>query len=111
MNRPRMTHAASGLLRALIDRAGTHRHRILLSDWTTIDWHSLTFSGERHHAGLVFSGPEAASRAGDWAAGLEEAEFDLGTSAFLAEIALTAPPRVRDDGSVLVEVEALTIAD
>ncbi len=109
MNRPRMTSAACGLLRALVARAG--HDRILLSDWTTIDWHSLTFSGEKHHAGLVFSGPDASARVDRWAAGLAEAELDLGTSAFLAEIALAAPPRTRADGSVLVEVEALTIAD
>lgn len=110
MNRPRMTHAASGLLRALVDRAGTDCDRILLSNWTTIDWHSLTFAGERHHAGLVFSGPGAAARVDKWIAGLEEADFDLGPSAFLAEIALVALPTTRDDGSVLVEFEALTIA-
>ncbi len=104
-----MTQAASGLLRALVDRAGTNRNRILLSDWTTIDWHSLTFSGEKHRAGLVFSGSEAAARASEWAAGLEKAEFDLGPSAFLAEIAIVAPPQAREDGSVLLELEALTI--
>jgi hypothetical protein len=107
MNRPRMTSAACGLLRALVARA---RHdRILLSNWTTIDWHSLTFSGEKHHAGLVFSGADAAARAGEWAAGLEEAEVNLGPSAFLAEIALVTPPTARDDGSILIELEALTI--
>jgi hypothetical protein len=109
MNRPRMTSAACGLLRALVARAGNDR--ILLSDWTTIDWHSLTFSGEKHRAGLVFSGPDAPARVERWAAGLAEADLDLGTSAFLAEIALPAPPRTRDDRSVLVKVEALTIAD
>lgn len=109
MNRPRMTSAACGLLRALVARAGNDR--ILLSDWTTIDWHSLTFSGEKHRAGLVFSGADARARVDRWAADLVEADLDLGTSAFLAEIALPAPPRTREDGSVLVEVEALTIAD
>ncbi|WP_294174599.1 hypothetical protein [uncultured Sphingomonas sp.] len=104
-----MTSAACGLLRALVARAGNDR--ILLSDWTTIDWHSLTFSGEKHHAGLVFSGTDAPARVDRWAGGLAEADLDLGTSGFLAEIALAAPPRTRDDGSVLVEVEALTIAD
>lgn len=111
MNRPRMTSAASALLRTLLERAGPDRNRILLSDWTSVDWHSLTFAGERHCAGFVFLGEDAAERAGQWADGLPEAEFDIGPSRFVAEIALAVPPEAREDGSVLVQIEALTIAD
>lgn len=110
MNRPRMTPAACALLRALLDRAGSCRDRVFLSNWMTIDWHSLTFSGEKHQFGLVFSGTDAALRVRQWLDGLADAEFDIGTAGFVAEIAPAAPPRTRDDGSVLVEVEALTIA-
>lgn len=110
MNRPRMTSAAAALLRALVTRAGPDRNRILLSDWTSIEWHSLTFAGERHKAGFVFHGLDATDRAGEWARGLPDAEFDLGPSWFVAEIAAAGPPRGREDGSVLVEIEALTIS-
>jgi hypothetical protein len=106
-----MTAAASALLRALVGRAGPERNRILLSDWTSIDWHSLTFAGERHCAGFVFGGPDAGARAADWAEGLSNAEFDIGSSRLVAEIALSGAPQPPEDGSVLVQVEALTIAD
>jgi len=111
MNRLRMTSAASALCRSLLDRAKSDRNRILLSDWVTIDWQSLTFNGERHRAGFVVSGPDAAKLACAWTDGLEEAEFDVGAAGFVAEIALVGPPTVRDDGAVQVEIEALTIAD
>ena len=111
MNRPRMTSAASALLRALLSRPGADRNRIVLSNWTTIDWHSLTFTGERHLAGFVVSGPDAAAQACRWTDGLEQAELDVGASSFVAEIALSGPPTLREDGSVLIELEALTIAD
>jgi hypothetical protein len=111
MNRRRMTSAASALLRALVDRSGPERNRILLSDWTSVDWNSLTFAGERHCAGFVFQGPDAPALASQWADGLPDAEWDIGSSGFVAEIALSAPPETREDGSVLVQIEALTIAD
>ncbi len=111
MNRLPMTSAASALLRSLLARAGTERNRILLSDWTTTDWQSLTFVGERHRAGFIVSGPQSLELAGAWTTDLEDAEFDLGSSGFVAEIALRDPPSLRGDGCVLVQLEALTIAD
>lgn len=111
MNRLRMTPAASSLLRNLLGRAPNERNRIVLSDWTSIDWQSLTFNGERHRAGFVISGSDAMALAMSWTEGLEDAEFDLGANGFVAEIALAAPPSLRDDGSVLVQIEALTLAD
>jgi hypothetical protein len=33
-----MSPAASGLLRALLDRAGDQRNRLLLSDIHSVDW-------------------------------------------------------------------------
>ena len=111
MNRLRMTSAASSLCRALLKRAGVGQNRILLSDWTSVDWQSLTFSGERHHAGFAVTGADAASLAARWTEGLGDAEFAVGSAGFVAEIALSGPPVVRDDGAVQVEIEALTIAD
>ena len=87
------------------------RDRILLSDWTSIDWQSLTFTGERHRGGFVVTGKDAETLAARITDGLEEAEFNLGPAGFVAEIALATPPVVREDGAVQLEIEALTIAD
>ena len=54
-----MSQAARGLLRALLDRGGAERHRILLTEICSDDWHSLTLEGERHRIQLRFSGPAA----------------------------------------------------
>lgn len=43
-----LSAAAAGLLRALLARAGVSRDRILLTEFRSVDWNSLTFSGERH---------------------------------------------------------------
>ena len=47
-----LSPAAAGLLRALVARAGINRDRILLTDFRSIDWQSLTFVGERHEMEL-----------------------------------------------------------
>jgi len=51
-----MSPAAAGLLRALLMRAGVERNRILLSDFRSTDWRSLTFTGERHRIDLRIPG-------------------------------------------------------
>ena len=56
MNRIAMSTAASGLLRALIGRARVDRDRILLIEIVSVDWQSLTFTGERHRIELRISG-------------------------------------------------------
>ena len=66
MNRPRMTGAATALLRLLLQRAGQERHRILLSHWSSVDWQSLTFTGERHEACFTIVGEDAMSLAERW---------------------------------------------
>ena len=111
MNRLRMTSAGSALCRRIQERAGSDRNRILLSDWTSVDWQSLTFSGERHRGGFVVMGKDAQALAARITEGLEEVEFDLGSAGFVAEIALAAPATLREDGAVQLEIEALTIED
>jgi hypothetical protein len=83
-----MTGAATALLR-LLQRAGEERHRILLSQWSSVDWQSLTFAGERHQATFTVSGADAMALAGRWTDGLGEEEFDL-LNGFVAEIGLSA---------------------
>ena len=110
MNRPRMTSSAAALLRILLQRAGAERNRILLSDWSSVDWHSLTFSGERHRASFVVTGLHADAIARAWTDGLATAEFDL-PNGFVADIGLAAELQLREDGCVVAELEALTLAD
>jgi hypothetical protein len=83
-----MSSAGTALLRALLSRESDHRHRILLSNWCSVDWQSLTFSGERHQAGFVIRGPEALELARRWTTSLGDAEFDIGRGKFVADIAL-----------------------
>ena len=105
-----MTSAATALLHLLVQRAGEESARIALSDWTSVDWQSLTFAGERHAACFVVSGPDAEELTTRWTAGLGEAEFNL-PRGFVAEIRLTGEPRAREDGSMTVSLEALTLND
>jgi len=56
-------------------------------------------------------GKDAQALAARITEGLEEAEFDLGSAGFVAEIALAAPATLREDGAVQLEIEALTIED
>lgn len=110
MIRPRMTGAASALLRLLLQRAGEEAHRIYLSCWSSEDWQSLTFTGERHEAEFVISGPGAISLAATWADGLEDADFTM-PRGFVADIKRRGRFRARDDGSVELTIEALTVED
>jgi hypothetical protein len=108
--RPAMSPAASSLCRALARRAAIAADRLLLVDWVSVDWQSLTFVGERHVAQLRVLGPNAAATVDRLLHDLDEAEFAL-PGHVLADIALTAAPEAADDGSVMISVEALTIAE
>lgn len=105
-----MSPAASGLLRALLRRAGIGRDRILLTDWRSTDWQSLTLMGERHRVRLRIPGPGAPDVVARLTDGLEEAEFEIGGQ-IVADIALSGKPQARDDGSIEVAIEALTVAE
>ena len=105
-----MSTAAAGLLRALLARAGVDRNRILLSDFRSIDWNSLTFAGERHEITLRIPGPNASTVAALLIEGLEDADFTI-PGQIVADITLAKPPVDQRDGSVLIEIEALTVAE
>jgi len=105
-----LSEAASALLRALLARAGVSRDRILLSEVQSTDWQSLTFIGERHHVHLRIPGPGADAIVGRLTADLEDVEFAI-PGHVVADIVLAGPMRRDDDGSISVELEALTIAD
>ena len=109
MMRSQLTPAASGLLRAILARAGEHRDRIFLSHIRSVDWQSLTFMGERHTLDLVFSGDAAEALMHQTLGGIEEAEFDI-RGHLVADITIGCEPLARDDGSLCVTLEALTVA-
>lgn len=110
MNRPLMSAASKALLRTLLGRAGANRDRIFLTHWIATDWQSLTFAGERHEAGFRIIGEDALQLAQDWTSALGDADLPIG-GGFVAEIGLAKPIAVQDDGSVLVDLEALTLED
>ena len=101
---------AAGLLRALLARAGIDRDRILLTDFRSTDWQSLTFLGERHELELRVPGPDAHSLAERLTDGLADAEFIV-PGQIVADINLSGGPRHNADGSISLQIEALTIAD
>jgi hypothetical protein len=108
MNRIPMSRAAGALLRALIARGGVARNRILLSDAESVDWRSLTFSGERHQLQLRIPGPDSRFIAERMCDGLEDAEFSI-PGVIVADIAVMGAPSHSFDGSTSVTIEALTV--
>ena len=109
MNRIAMSPAASALLRCLMGRAGVPRDRILLSDVSSVDWRSLTFTGERHQIDLRVSGPHSSAVVERMCHGLEDAEFSI-PGVIVADIGLADSPATSPDGSTIITIEALTVA-
>ena len=105
-----MSAAASGLLRALIARAGVPRDRILLTDLLSDDWQSLTFVGERHQISLRIAGPHSNIVAQRLTNGLDEADFVI-PGQIVADIILVNGPEEAGDGSTRLSFEALTVAE
>jgi hypothetical protein len=98
------------LLRALIVRSGAERNRILLTEANSVDWQSLTFTGERHQLALRIIGGDSGVVAERMCAGLEDCEFNI-AGLFVADIARVGTPRRTPDGATEIVIEALTIAD
>lgn len=110
MMKPQLSVAASGLLRAILSRTAVDRDRILICHWSSVDWQSLTFIGERHEAMFRVTGPNATALVAMIADGLEDAEFAI-PGQIVADIALSEPPVAQPDGSILVAIEALTVGE
>ena len=104
-----LSAAAALLLRSLMARAGLGRDRIFITKFRSVDWQSLTFTGERHEIGLRLSGPDAADALTSLSDGLAGAEWDL-AGHVVAEILILAT-HAANDGSIEVELEALTLSD
>ena len=110
MNRLSVSAAASALLRALASRANVGRDRILLRDIVSIDWRSLTFTGERHEIDLRISGPDSKAVVDRICEGLEDAEFNI-PGTIVADIAVVGEPIREIDGSTSLTIEALTVIE
>ena len=108
MNRLLMSSAAAALLRALLARTPVSRDRILLTEYRSTDWQSLTFIGERHEFRFRIAGPDAAFEL--FTADLGEAEFAL-PGRLVADIAVRGSIEREPDGSIGFGIEALTIED
>ena len=80
-------------------------------DWTSVDWQSLTFVGERHEIALRLTGADARLAAERLGAGLADAEFAI-PGQIVADIAIVGSAKeMAADGSVIVNLEALTISE
>ena len=110
MMRLAMSPAAAGLLRSSCARAGVNRGRILLTEFRSTDWQSLTFIGEQHQIRLRIPGPDAGELASKLVNGLESDEFSI-PGHILADVALAEEPKRQEDGSVTMAIEALTVEE
>ena len=104
-----LSTAAAGLLRALLARAGVSRDRILLTEFRSVDWNSLTSSDDRHQIDLRIPAP-ADAMSDLLLGGLEEFEFAI-PGQIVADISAPQKPRRNADGSMSIRIEALTIAE
>ena len=109
MNKMMMSRAASALLRALLDRAGDYKNRILLTGIGSVDWQSLTFTGEQHRILLRITGDRVDDVVQLLTFELEETEFVI-PGQIVADISAGNPIRSAD-GSVHIRIDALTIAE
>ncbi|MEQ7873059.1 hypothetical protein ABDK56_03515 [Sphingomonas sp. ASV193] len=110
MMRPALSPAAAGLLRGLMARVGPDRNRTYLTDFRSVDWQSLTFTGERHEITLRVGGPDSEELVARLTDGLVDAEWAI-PGHLVADVALQRPPLASRDGSTIVHLEALTLAD
>lgn len=110
MMRPALSPAAAGLLRAILARSGVDRDRVLLSEFRSVDWQSLTFVGERHEIRLRLPPPNAAAIFARLTDDLADAEWTV-PGQIVADVAVVGEPLASPDGSLMVRLEALTIAE
>jgi hypothetical protein len=105
-----MSSAGAALLRALLSRGGVDRDRILLTEYRSTDWQSLTFVGERHEMRFRILAPRAQETYRSVTSDLAESEVAVAKQ-ILADIAVFGSPTYESDGSISFGIEALTIEE
>ena len=110
MTRLPMSKAGAALLRGLLSRALVDSDRILLTEYRSTDWQSLTFVGERHEMRFRINGPDADEIFSRITGDLTDVEFVL-PKQIVADVAVFGPPTRERDGSISFGIEALTIVD
>ncbi len=101
--------AASQLLRALRNRSGLDVDEIIIGRFQSVDWQSLTFTGERHELLLRFAGADPAAALARLRHNLAAADWGL-RGHVMADIVILDAKMV-GDGSIEVAIEALTLTD
>lgn len=109
VRRALLSCAATQLLRSLIARTGLDPDEIFVGRFRSVDWQSLTFTGERHILVLRLAGADPAGALAGLRDGLAEAEWQL-RGHVVADIVIVSES-VADDGSIVVGIEALTLSD
>ena len=110
MNRIPMSKAGAALLRALLSRALVDRDRILLTEYRSTDWQSLTFIGERHELHFRIPGPKADEIFARMTGDLTDSEFSIPRQ-IVADVVVYGQPTRERDGSITFSIEALTIEE
>lgn len=110
MNRVPLSKAGAALLRALLSRALVDRDRILLTEYRSTDWHSLTFVGERHEMHFRIPGPNADEIFSRMTGDLTDSDFSI-PKQIVADVVVYGQPTRERDGAISFGIEALTIEE
>ena len=96
-------------MRALLTRL-VDRDRILLTNYRSTDWQSLTFVGERHELRFRVAGPDAQTIYERMTEKLDDTEFSIPRQ-IVADVVVYGQPTRELDGSISFAIEALTIQE
>lgn len=110
MNRLPMSKAGAALLRALLARALVDADRILLTEYRSTDWQSLTFVGERHEMRFRIPGPDADQILARMTGDLTDTDFTI-PKQIVADVVVYGQPTHERDGAISFSIEALTIEE
>ena len=110
MNRLLMSKAGAALLRALLNRALVDTDRILLTEYRSTDWQSLTFVGERHELRFRIPGPGAEEIHARMTTDLKETDFTI-PKQIVADVVVYGQPTRERDGAISFNIEALTVEE
>ena len=110
MNRLPMSKAGAALLCALLARALVDSDRILLTEYRSTDWQSLTFVGEQHKLRFRIPAPDAQGIYDRMTGDLTDNEFTIPRQ-IVADVVVHGAPSHEADGAITFEIEALTIEE